>query len=46
MIKPMSLLAIPIVAVVVLVLSILCLIVVFILSIRHKAQVTMLTSQY
>ncbi len=42
----MSLLAVPIIAVVALVLSALCLVVVFISSIRHKAQISMLVSQY
>ena len=42
----MSLLAVPIIAVVALFLSILCLVVVLILSIKHKAQLTMLGSQY
>lgn len=42
----MSLLAIPIIAVIALVASVLCFVVIFILSIRHKAQVTMLGSQY
>lgn len=42
----MSLLALPIIAVVALVVSILCLVVVFFVSIRHKAKVTMLASQY
>lgn len=42
----MSLLALPIIAVVALVVSILCLVVVVFLSIRHKAKVTMLASQY
>jgi len=42
----MSLLAVPIIAVVALVLSVLCLVVVFISSIRHKAQISMLVSQY
>lgn len=42
----MSLLALPIIAVVALVVSILCLVVFFISSIRHKAKVTMLASQY
>lgn len=42
----MSLLAIPIIAVAALILSLLCLVVVMRLSIRHKAQITMLTSQY
>jgi len=42
----MSLLAVPIIAVVALVLSVLCFVVVFISSIRHKAQISMLVSQY
>ena len=42
----MSLLAVPIIAVVALILSLLCLVFVMGLSIRHKAQITMLTSQY
>lgn len=42
----MSFLVLSIIAVVALVISVLCLIVVFIVSIRHKAQVTMLASQY
>ena len=42
----MSLLAVPIIAVAALILSLLCLVVVMRLSIRHKAQITMLTSQY
>jgi hypothetical protein len=42
----MSLLALPIIAVVALVLSVLCLVVVFISTIRHKAQISMLVSQY
>lgn len=42
----MSLLAVPIIAVVALVLSVLCLVVVFISSIRHKAQISILVSQY
>jgi len=42
----MSLLALPIIAVVALVLSVLCLVVIFILTVRHKAQISMLVSQY
>lgn len=42
----MSLLALPIIAVVALLISVLCLAVILTLSIRHKAQITMLTSQY
>lgn len=42
----MSLLAVPIISVVAFVASILCLIVLLILSVRHKAQLTMLASQY
>ncbi len=42
----MSLLALPIIAVVALVISVFCLVGIFILSMRHKAQVTLLTSQY
>lgn len=42
----MSFLVLSIIAVVALVVSVLCLVVVFIVSIRHKAQVTMLASQY
>ncbi|WP_114325216.1 DUF2802 domain-containing protein [Candidatus Colwellia aromaticivorans] len=42
----MSLLAVPIIAVVALVASVLSLVVIFILSVRHKAQLTLLTSQY
>jgi TolA-binding protein len=42
----MSLLAVPIIAVMALVLSVLCLIFVLILSIKHKAQLTLLGSQY
>lgn len=41
----MSLLAVPIIAVVAIVVSILCLVIVVILSIRHKAQIQMLASQ-
>jgi len=42
----MSLLAVPIISVVALLASIVCLIVIFVLSVRHKAQLTMLGSQY
>jgi uncharacterized lipoprotein len=42
----MSLLALPIISVAALVLSVLCLVVVLVLSIRHKAQVKMLVTQY
>ena len=42
----MSFLVLSIIAVVALVVSVLCLVVVYIVSIRHKAQVTMLASQY
>jgi len=42
----MSLLAVPIIAVVALATSVLCFIVVLIKSIKHKAQVTMFTTQY
>lgn len=42
----MSFLVLSIIAVVALVVSVLCLVVVFIVSIRHKAQVTMFASQY
>lgn len=42
----MSFLVLSIIAVVALVVSVLCLVVVFIVSMRHKAQVTMLASQY
>ena len=42
----MSLLAVPIIAVMALAISILCLVGIIILSIRHKAKVTMLASQY
>lgn len=42
----MSLLAVPIIAVVALVLSVLCLFVVFISSIRYKTQISVLVSQY
>ncbi|PCI56599.1 MAG: hypothetical protein COB45_04395 [Gammaproteobacteria bacterium] len=42
----MSLLAVPIISVVALVATLLCFIAVLILSIKHKAHVAMLTSQY
>lgn len=42
----MSLLAVPIIAVVALIVSILCLVGVIFLSIRHKAKLTILASQY
>lgn len=42
----MSLLAVPIISVVALLASIVCLIVTFALSVRHTAQLTMLGSQY
>lgn len=42
----MSFLVLSIIAVVALVVSVLCLVVVYIVSIRHKAQVNMLASQY
>ncbi|NQY86577.1 MAG: DUF2802 domain-containing protein [Colwellia sp.] len=42
----MYLLAIPIVAIVALIVSVLCLVVIFILSTRRKAQASLLTSQY
>jgi len=42
----MSLLAVSIIAIVAFILSILCLVVICTISIRHKAKITMLTSQY
>jgi hypothetical protein len=42
----MSVLTLPLIAVVALVASFLCLAIVFILSIKYKAQITMLTSQH
>lgn len=42
----MSLLALPIIAVAALIIGVFCLVGLFIVSMRHKAQMTMLTSQY